>query len=1030
MRKKAVFRLLVLGLLALTGALQGQINTGKIEGTVRDRDTGSPLVGVQVTVAGTRLGNISNKDGYYFILNVPAGIQSITASFTGYQSATVEGQRIQAGQTTTLNFQLSQAVIEMEGLVVEGESEILVARDNTQTKRRFTSEVTANIAANDLDNVIALQPGVERTEQGFQIRGGRVGEEVMFVDGVMVKDFTASPMSPNTGESFIQENAGYTPNTRDNNPLDIGTNAVEEVQVLTGGFNAEYGNAQSGVINIVTQEGQPQYKGRVRFRTDGQQPRTSDYGFNETQLSFGGPIQPVEQAYFFLSTEMQGRADFTPAPGSAVGGFRGFDQSFADRINDVLRNEPLITRQFSLDDFRAARAKVFSDPGAQLYYNPNPARLPGNEGDRWLISGKLTWSPMKGLKLLASDHFSRLQRRYYTHEDIFLTEDHKATRTRSQSMTGGADWVIHQSAERSINLQVRANYFRDNTISYSSLKDFDSRGTVGGFSFKDYVFTVEDLKNIIGEDGQPLQDVITGNEKYLPYGMSNSRNNAQFYENVYQDINDNPFGVSDKEGPLMHGQIISYAPLREVSRNIKADLDVQVDRHNRAKLGVDAHYLHVFRNILTASSSSLDNMNNVLPKVISAYGQNRIDLGDFVCDVGLRWDWFDPVQVRTSIGGAVISEKVDSRDVLSPRLGIGFPVTDRSQIRFSYGQFNQPPPFDVFYSGENRGGLTFSRTTAFESGFSLLLGEDYLLDFVGFNRDVDGNVSMREMVEPETGTRRYYLTNLDNGNVKGFDLTLSQRFNRYYSQNLSYTLSFSRATGSEIRSGTAYNGVDPVTGEYLSVPSALRPVSGDRTHSLSYILNLRLPADFAPGTVWGSVLRNASSFVTFSLKSGQAYTRINPESFGYMETVNASRLPSEFNIDLRFSRQFDLGGKRSVVVFGEVFNLLNHTLSWPMYTRFDDRQHEALAVTNVLEDAENRAVAPQNDPDYDYNEYGGAWLNPGKYDLLRDLNQDGRLDWQERVITNLVYLSGYYDWADPRHWGTPRQVRVGAEFNF
>ncbi|MBN2288172.1 MAG: TonB-dependent receptor [Candidatus Glassbacteria bacterium] len=1011
------------------GALRAQINTGKIEGKIIDVQTGAPLVGAQVMVDGTRLGNVANNDGYYFVLNIPPGIHSITATYTGYQSVSVQNQRIQAGQTTTINFQMSSAVFELETLVVEGESEILVPRDNTLTKRRFTAEMAENIATSSLDDVIELQAGVEKSDRGFQIRGGRIGEEVVFVDGVMVKNFSASPMAPSYGETFIEEASSYNPDVKDNNPLEISTNAVEEVQILTGGFNAEYGNAQSGVINIVTQEGSPQIKGKVRFRTDGQQPRTSDYGFNELQLNLSGPVAPVKHAYFFVSSEMQGRADFTPSHSSEVGGFRGFDEYYEARINRVLENEPLIKKRFSLDDFREARRKVYDDPAAELYYNSNPVRLPGNEGDRWLTSSKLTWSPTTDLKFLVSHHFSRFQRRYYNHEEIFLVEDHKATRTKTHSFTGGADWVIYQSASRNINLQVRGNYFRDRSIDYSSVKNIERRNTVGGFSFKDYVFTVEDLKNMTDEAGNPLSDVIGGNEKYLPYGKSNSRNDPMFYDNIYEGINDNPFGVSDKEGPRMYGQLIRYAPLMEVGKNIKTDLDFQINRTNRAKVGLDAHYLHVFRNTLTPTSTSIDNMNNVLPKIISAYAQDRLDLGDFICDVGLRYDYFDPVQNRTNIGGAVIPMEVDTRDVFAPRLGIGFPVTDNSQIRFSYGQFFQPPPLDVFYSSPNRGGLTFSKTTAFEAGFSMLLGNDFLLDFVGFNRDVDGNVSIREMVEPETGTRRVFLTNLDSGNIKGFDLTISKRFSRYYSQNLSYTLSFSRATGSQIRSASAFKGIDPVTGEYLSIPSALRPVSGDRTHSFSYIFNLRLPEDFAPGLWYGTVFKNFGAFVTLTIKSGQAYTRISPETFNYMETVNSSRLETDFNLDLRLSKQLFLGSRR-LTFFTEVYNVLNQSRDWPMFTRFDSQLNESLSGTDVLQEAINRSVAPSNNADYDYNDFGATWVNPGKYDLLRDLNLDGKLDWEERVITELNYLAGYYDWADPRHLGTPRQVRVGVEFQF
>src|SRR3972149_6763987 len=87
--------LALVALLAVNAA--AQLTTGKVEGTVRDADSGQPLQGAQVLVEGTRLGNVTNNDGYYFILNVPPGQRDITFTFTGYQKTTVNNQLILAG---------------------------------------------------------------------------------------------------------------------------------------------------------------------------------------------------------------------------------------------------------------------------------------------------------------------------------------------------------------------------------------------------------------------------------------------------------------------------------------------------------------------------------------------------------------------------------------------------------------------------------------------------------------------------------------------------------------------------------------------------------------------------------------------------------------------------------------------------------------------------------------------------------------------------------------------------------------------
>ena len=136
------FKLAVISLLTFTSilvsSLMAQLSTGKIEGIVRDKDTGQPLSGAQVQIEGTRLGNITNADGYYFILNIPPGQRSLIFTFTGYQKTTVENQLILAGQTTTVNALLSSTVVQLEGITVEGETERMVPRDNTVSKSRLT----------------------------------------------------------------------------------------------------------------------------------------------------------------------------------------------------------------------------------------------------------------------------------------------------------------------------------------------------------------------------------------------------------------------------------------------------------------------------------------------------------------------------------------------------------------------------------------------------------------------------------------------------------------------------------------------------------------------------------------------------------------------------------------------------------------------------------------------------------------------------------------------------------------------------
>jgi outer membrane receptor for ferrienterochelin and colicin len=291
--------------------------TGKVIGTVTDGETGQPLVGAQVVVEGTNLGNVTNEDGYYFVNNVPVGVQAVTAQYLGYQTTTNE-QRVLAGQTMTVDFRLSSEIVEAAAILAVIEREPLVARDNTISKSRFTGEEIRSLPVDDIDEVITLGAGVYRDGiggrnvtgtpfgsglGGFVIRGGRSSESTTLVDGVQITDFGTQ-----------------------NNLSEIGGFGIEEIDVVTGGFNAEFGNAQSGVVNIVTRAGGREFHGNVRFTTDELELEQS-YGYNNIQGSIGGPIVP-DVLTFFGSAEITGAEDFFPS----VAGFNPLDVPERGRV--------------------------------------------------------------------------------------------------------------------------------------------------------------------------------------------------------------------------------------------------------------------------------------------------------------------------------------------------------------------------------------------------------------------------------------------------------------------------------------------------------------------------------------------------------------------------------------------------------------------------------------------------------------------------------------------------------------------------
>jgi len=1044
-------------------SLLSQLSTAKVEGIVRDKETGQPLSGVQVVVEGTRLGNVTNADGYYFVLDISPGRRSITFSYTGYQKVTIAEQLILAGQTTTLDAYLSSTVVEMSGITVEGESEILVPRDNTVTKQRMTAEKIAESPTTKLDDLLVLEAGVQiggegGMSRGVRIRGGRLGEEAVVVDGVTVRNYTVDPFRSGDGWVYEQELGSMG---GDSSPLEFSTNAVEQVDIITGGFQAEFGNAQSGIINIVTKEGGPDLRGSVRMTTDEMNPRTADYGYNQLQTTIGGPVPLVNNLFFQGSAEIQGAADRTPT--HADEGFRGINQDFVDRLNNAVRNDPVLglqTSPFSLEDFRKGHEFYAGKTGtsAALWSPGNPVRQPGNWGDRTLASGKLTYSPIKGLKLLGSSNFTRNQHSYpwrdtgnyfrtgiitkseFPNRDwsqdsdttIYIPQAY-GTRTRTSNLLFGADWSFLQTSQRNASLAIRFNNLRNQDINGSSLRtNYKHDNTFMSWTPHDIPFEIE---------AYPNQELPSDplDYHYLPDGTT-----WWYREDPYET----PFAVvrSGREDWLYW---LNYMHMFENQYNWKADLDFQVNRTNRVKLGLQSTFFNnrKFWICNDYRTRSLSNEFAFKPRMFAAYIQNRTDLGDLVFDYGLRWDWFDP---KTNWGNTVYGTEffenspdpwgedhfVKKMSEFSPRFDVAFPVTDQSQLRFAYGVFTQLPPMSYIYSLTNTGGLEFSRTDAFEVGLTRMLSDTYVVDMVAYYRDVEGNVARKEYFvdywqsHSEKRVRQYQTgyTNRDHGNIKGMDLTFRKTFSRNFALNAMYTLQFSRTTGSDFMSSVNMSQfVDAATGEHFTPPDELTPITGDVTHKMSFFFNYLFPEDFQTGRFTGTLLRNTGIYAVYSLQSGAAlwdriggYASANEDYTWFTRRdgkpiggLNYFRGRWTQNLDLRMNKAFSLGVKRRVSVFCEVFNLLNRKLNTP-YPKGDAYSYETNShITGGVD-------LYWNDPNL---------TGDDRIRFNADFNQDGMLSVMEATKGEIA-KNFMLDTMDKEIWGTARQVRLGAEFNF
>lgn len=653
------------------GALQAQQSTGKIQGRVTDSATGAPIANAQLSVQGTTLGNITNQDGFYFINEVPAGLQSVKAQLIGYRSVVISDQRILAGQTTTLNFQLEQTAVQLQALTVEGQRNPLVPRDQTASKAIVRGQTVDELPLDNASQIVVLQPGVVETNcvtssgalgQCRAIRGGRPNEEAVFIDGVLVRSF-------GTGRA---------------GDISLPTNALEQVDVTVGAFSAEFGDAQSGVVSYVTRRGGPKYTGSLETQTDQLGPDSWRTDFNRLEATLGGPISgPLT---FFLAGTVNGSAASTNTgtPGQYV--MDGVDVCPAD---PTVAGSPKATFstlctpgqpavfQLSRDASPASPLSSVNVAAPRFVPYDNGRVVPFNWSDQYLFTGNLNYQLPRGSRLNLS--YSRNRNQTYGRggissggvsgapcsvscNSLFQTSEHRGALDLQNDLTVGGYFIVEQSANSQLALDLRASYQTDRyrTGILSSGWWLDHQDPTLGFSFSDTRFFLNP------DRFQPLGiDVFHPDEQFIQVVRSNALPDpdalsaypgrsdlaaTQSLPGLGQTVlRSNPWAWTTNSLIPLNGfrafaSTATPAGLTvrdENRRQLRGTVDWQVGRFNRAKVG--GEYLNIdVRGNTVQLYQGQQLPDFAQPVRAGAFLQDRLDLGDLVLEAGVRWDYLDP----------------------------------------------------------------------------------------------------------------------------------------------------------------------------------------------------------------------------------------------------------------------------------------------------------------------------------------------------------------------------------------------------
>src|SRR3989304_6065748 len=263
---------LILSILILSFFSLYAQETGTITGRITDKANNEGLPGVNIVLKGTYYGAATDFDGNFRIKSINPGTYNIEVSLIGYKTVKFGAINVERAKMTELNVELEESALTLgQEVIIFGTGPMLDAEE-TQSKRTISKEDIQAARFENISDIVVQQAGVVKSDNEIHIRGGRSNENAFLLDGISVQD-------PLAGTGF---------------GLQLSANAIEEVEVITGGFNAEFGQATSGVVNVRTREGSDRYNGSVSYKRDNFGNLDSYNVFNidvfETNLSGPEPL--------------------------------------------------------------------------------------------------------------------------------------------------------------------------------------------------------------------------------------------------------------------------------------------------------------------------------------------------------------------------------------------------------------------------------------------------------------------------------------------------------------------------------------------------------------------------------------------------------------------------------------------------------------------------------------------------------------------------------------------------------------------
>ena len=1019
--------------------------TGKLSGTVKG-DDGTPLAGANVFVSGTGSGASSNADGTFQILNVPAGSYVVKATYIGYSAQEVSGVRVISGLNTEIDFTLNTSTIEGQVVQVTAEKP-LIQKDETSSVNVVTSEQLENMPIRSLDAVLATMPGVVVQNDDVHIRGGRDNEVAYYLNGA------------STTNLANRENLVYVPQE-----------AIEELQVQVGGYDAEVSGANSGVVKRSLKSGTTNYTGSFSVQSDGGEAGGSaflgdgySYGHQTTVASVSGPIVPgMESLRFFgafestkkedpyvkvaESFEFLGQIDEQPANASYPDQFDltwsdgvtpGSDDEFTNITGTVtydagpLRATLGMVNNSSTNNYgggimsqlRWGGATIHTQDDTGAYTNPVavPSRYAYEEASSNMLTAELTFA--LGANTILRANASTYSEERETKDNWFGSNwEQWHDSTAVQGYLGWTDvdslggWSPFKSrfSQKSSYMVNGMSFSRPGTRPSSYYKSaYDKTGFSASVQ---HVMGAHDIKAGLDYSAHTMRD-YSANPSIMKYALDSETALNRYGHNGYGSFADIP------------------------AWEWRTYIDGYGYDHNGAEIDDRKFYISDVPGVANQDTSYLDGAKT--PTELGFYIQDKMEFDDIIVNLGLRIDQLNPSETAPANANELyfynVSKYVDPStwsDVetyteVQPRIGISFPFTDRTNVYGYYGRFSQLVDLNSMYytamdyrNQMNTGGYYYTspvgfglepvRTTQYEIGFKQAISDDAALKVTGFYKNQKGLIQA-DRVDDYAGQldgAYNYVRNGDFATTKGLEFSLALRRVNGLAVNMNYTVSQAEGTGSGRSSYLA------ALDRQSEPPLMVNPVDFNQAHSGSVNLDYRLL-----GT--NTLLDGLGSNLLFTFNSGHAFTYVyrpvggqvsafdagvdymnDTRSRQALEPIGASTTPWVYNLDLKLDKRFEVAGRYGVTVFARVNNLL-------------DRRN----ALNVYQ-----ATGSATDDGF----YGNDVYSQAFVDLYgQDPDGDGVTDYEEmyRAI-NIDNDESYRTEVGGRLISAPRQVFLGLSVDF